>query len=87
MDDESGESMEPKEEVPLTWQCVCVCVGYACYKAAAAADANAASTLTKVKTFRPLLHLPAYHLHARSVCAIFFYPREIIETFTRATLC
>ena len=45
---------------------VCVC---ACYKAAA--DANAASTLTKVKTFRPLLHLPAYHLHARSVCAIF----------------
>jgi len=68
MNDERGESMEPKEEVPLTGQCVCACCTAAA-SAAAVVDARARSIL--IRTFRPLLHLPAYHLRGRSVCAIF----------------
>ena len=72
MNDESGESMEPKEEVPLKGQCVCVC-----YKAAtfAAAADDLASAFTRFSTST-----------VRSVCAIFlstrncsdFYPRDAV---------
>jgi len=67
MNDEGGE-LEPKEEVPLTGQCVCACCTAAA-SAAAIVDARARCML--VRTFRPHLHLPVYHLQARSVCAIF----------------
>jgi len=71
--------VEQTEKVPLTGQCVC-----ACYKAAAfAAIASEASTLIKVKTFRLRLHLPAYHLQARSVCAIFLSTRDYIDFYPR----
>ena len=61
---------------------------YACYKVGAceAAVVEAKARFVLIRTLRLLLHLPAYHLRGRSVCAIFlstrnysdFYPRDAV---------
>ena len=71
--------MEPNEEMPLTGQCVCACYKAAAFAAAAAEailSGDARGAITLLNFFRPLLHLPAYHLRGRSVCAIFLSTRD-----------
>jgi len=70
MNDESGESMEQKEEVPLKGQCVCVCYKAATFAAAADDLASAFTSFDSSST-------------VRSVCAIFLYTRNCGDFYPR----
>jgi len=80
MNDERGESMEPKEEVSLTGQCVCVLAVQPPLLSTPEHDPFLSEPFDRF-----CIYQPTTSEDGQSV--LFFYPREILATFTRATLC
>ena len=81
MNVESGKSMEPKKEVPLTEQCVCVLV----IKPPPSPPTLAQDPSLSEPSDYLSIYQPTTSKHGQSV--LFFNPGEIITTFNRATLC
>jgi len=79
MNDESGESMNRRKKCH-SQDNVCVCL---LLKAQPAA--RPLSTLEHDSGFSKPSDYVSTSKHGQSV--LFFYPREIVATFTRATLC
>jgi len=75
MNDESGESMEPKEDVPHRTICVC----------AQDPPLSEPSDFSSEPPDYFSTSQPTTSEGGQSV--LFFNPRETIATFTRATLC